>query len=641
MSRIVRLNVPKVEWRALQIEIGERNLVSIRIDVWLIEIISELIIQKINDGGNESTKHFNSIDDWFPSRKIIEEFFNSFPFSSMNIGRSENLFTIISARRSFEGEVWGEEKWDIRIKRGHFPPSPFRSTETGTWTKNNGRQQICLAWYLRQGWQLFNFQMGYTQPTKDVQISYVRALHNFLLNDHQMSAVAEFSQTELKNCVKTCLMQDIFIHRILLQEQNSPYNFIFSPELWYHKGISLNIDIIIDNYPCLDIKILLTILFSHQNCDILWEFCLIQTSLSTSPLVSKSKFCFEFCFLSRILSEFWYRSRILSETDMIIYTVPLSRYQNSAWNFAFPAEFCQNSDIWWEFCLIQTSLSTPSPCLQIKILLRILFSHQNFVRILIFYENFVWYRHDDRHLPLSWNQNSAWNFAFPPEFCLIQTLLSTSPLVLKSKFCFEFCFLSRILSEFWYRSRILSETDMIIYTSPCLDIKILLRILLFQQNFVRIVISQQNFACDFPSYCWSCGCDCWDCGSFRSYCGCDISFDCCSHYGCCSCCGCCKCHRCCGCRTYCCCCDYKIDKGSCRSWSLCQAKFCCDITILTKFWWKSKIPSRILILRQEDGVDNDVCIKQNSHQISEFWQNSAEKAKFQAEFWYRDKGRCR
>ena len=54
-------------------------------------------------------------------------------------------------------------------------------------------------------------------------------------------------------------------------------------------------------------------------------------------------------------------------------------------------------------------------CFAIKILLRILFSQQNFVRILISQQNFV--------------------------------SLSTPTLVSKSKFCLEFCF-SRILSEF-------------------------------------------------------------------------------------------------------------------------------------------------------------------------------------------------
>ena len=38
-------------------------------------------------------------------------------------------------------------------------------------------------------------------------------------------------------------------------------------------------------------------------------------------------------------------------------------------------------------------------------------------------------------------------------------------------------------------------------------------------------------------------------------------------------------------------------------------------------------------LETRGDVDNDVCIKQNSYRISQFGQNSAGKAKFQAEFW--------
>ena len=381
--------------------------------------------------------------------------------------------------------------------------------------------------------------------------------------------------------------------------------------------------------PCLQIKILLRILLFQQNFVgiVIWQqnFVWYRHDDQHRPLVSKSKFCFEFCSFSRILSELWYDSRILSETDIIIYTVPSSPNQNSASNFVFSAEFC----------LIQTWWSTPSPSLQIKILLRILFFQQNFVGIVIWQQNFVWYRHDDWHRPL----------------------------VSNSKFCFEFCSFSRILSELWYDSRILFDTDMMIDTFPCLQIKILLRILLFhqnfvriviwqqnfvwyrhddrhrplvsnskfcfqilffQQNFVRIVIWQQNFGCDFHSDCWNCGCDCCDCGSFRSYCGCDISFDCCSHYGCCSCCECCKCHRCCACRTYCCCCDYKIDKGSRRSSCLFQTKFCRHITILTKFCWENKIRSRILIPRQREVS----IIMSVSNKILLSYHNSAGKAKF-------------
>ena len=220
----------------------------------------------------------------------------------------------------------------------------------------------------------------------------------------------------------------------------------------------------IDNYPCLQIKILLRILFSQhnfvgilifyqnfvsyrhhslrlplsryqnsasnfafpaefcQNSDITAEFRFIQTSLSTSPLVSKSKFCFEFCFLRRILSELWYHTRILFYTDIIVYT-------------------CH--------------------CLHIKILLGILLLQQN--------------------------------SDITAEFRITQTSWSTSTVVSKSKFCLEFCFHSRILSEFWYHSRIFFHTDSIVYTSPYLDIKILLRILLFQQNFVTILIFYENF----------------------------------------------------------------------------------------------------------------------------------------------------
>ena len=142
------------------------------------------------------------------------------------------------------------------------------------------------------------------------------------------------------------------------------------------------------------------------------EFCknmINAVHFHTENSPSGTKFCLEFSFLSRILSE----------TDIIIYT---------------------------------------SPCLEIKILLRILLFQQNFVRILISQQNFVSNRHHCLHLPLSRNQNSASNFAFPAEFCqnsditaefrLKQTSLSTPPLVSKSKFCLEFCFPSRILSEF-------------------------------------------------------------------------------------------------------------------------------------------------------------------------------------------------
>ena len=131
-------------------------------------------------------------------------------------------------------------------------------------------------------------------------------------------------------------------------------------------------------------------------------------SLSTPILVSKSKFCLEFGFSNRNLLEFSYHSRILFH----YLHLPLFRNQNSAWNFAFPAEICQNSDIPAEFCFIIYT----HPCLVIKILLRILLFQQNFVRILISNQNFV--------------------------------SLSTPILFSKSKFCLEFCFSSRISSVF-------------------------------------------------------------------------------------------------------------------------------------------------------------------------------------------------
>ena len=122
---------------------------------------------------------------------------------------------------------------------------------------------------------------------------------------------------------------------------------------------------------------------------------------------------------------------------------PLLEIKSSALNFAFPAEFFENSDITAEFCFIIYTY----PSLEIKILLRILLFQQNFVRILICYENFVSYRHHYLHLPVSRNQNSAWNFAFPAEFCQNSDITA------------EFCF--------------------IIYTYPFLLIKILFRIFLF------------------------------------------------------------------------------------------------------------------------------------------------------------------
>ena len=169
--------------------------------------------------------------------------------------------------------------------------------------------------------------------------------------------------------------------------------------------ISLNTNIMIDTSRCLGIKILRRILFSQQN--------FVRILISQQNFVSN-------------------RHHYLH--------LPLSRYQNSASNFVFSAEFCQNSDITAEFCLNTDIIIYTFPCLQIKILLRILFFQQNFVsdidmmidsspcrltqtfmirhlplprnqnstvRILLFQQNFVSYRHDDRHLPLSRNQNSA------------------------------------------------------------------------------------------------------------------------------------------------------------------------------------------------------------------------------------------
>ena len=138
----------------------------------------------------------------------------------------------------------------------------------------------------------------------------------------------------------------------------------------------------------------------------------------------------------------------------------MSRNQNSAYNFGFPTEYCQNSEILREFGFIQTSLSTSTLVIKIKILLRTLLFQQNFVRILTSQQNFV--------------------------------PLSKPILVWKSKFCSQFCFSSRILSKFRYTTRILLHTDIIIYIYPCHQKQILLRTVLFQQISVRILISQQN-----------------------------------------------------------------------------------------------------------------------------------------------------
>ena len=54
--------------------------------------------------------------------------------------------------RSFQGEVWGEEKSHIRIDRAHLPPSPFRSRQTGTFngktTSETHTIGTCLAPHL-------------------------------------------------------------------------------------------------------------------------------------------------------------------------------------------------------------------------------------------------------------------------------------------------------------------------------------------------------------------------------------------------------------------------------------------------------------------------------------------------------------
>ena len=63
----------------------------------------------------------------------------------------------------------------------------------------------------------------------------------------------------------------------------------------------------------------------------------------------------------------------------------MSWNQNSAKNFVFAAEFCQNSDITAEFGFIIHTYS----CLEMKILRTTLFSQQNLVRILILQQNFV------------------------------------------------------------------------------------------------------------------------------------------------------------------------------------------------------------------------------------------------------------
>ena len=110
--------------------------------------------------------------------------------------------------------------------------------------------------------------------------------------------------------------------------------------------------------------------------------------------------------------KFCQNSDITAEFCFIIYSYPCFEIKILLKILHFAAEIFQNSNITAEFCFVIYTY----PCLVIKILLRILVFHQNFVRILISQQNFV--------------------------------SLSTPILVSKSKFCLEFCFSSRILSEF-------------------------------------------------------------------------------------------------------------------------------------------------------------------------------------------------
>ena len=161
------------------------------------------------------------------------------------------------------------------------------------------------------------------------------------------------------------------------RNQNSRSNFAFPSEFCQNFEIRWEFSLKQFTSPtpssCLRIKILVRILLSHQNfLTILIFFVNLVSNRSHrghDPLVSESKFSFEFCFSTRIFSQFSYSMGILSQTVIITDTVPLFRNQNSPSNFAFPSEFGHNSDILWEFCLKQISSPTPSPCLQIKILL--------------------------------------------------------------------------------------------------------------------------------------------------------------------------------------------------------------------------------------------------------------------------------
>ena len=183
----------------------------------------------------------------------------------------------------------------------------------------------------------------------------------------------------------------------LSRNQNSPSNFAFPSEfcqdfeiLWKFclKQLSSRTP-----FPCLGIKILLRILLRQQNfvriLRCYGNFVSNGYRHGHRSLVSESNFYFEFFFPSRIFSQFCNSMGILSETDHITETVPLSRNQNSPSNFAFPPEFSYNFEIRWEFCLNQLSSRTPFLWLGIKILLRILLFHQNFFIILRFYGNLV------------------------------------------------------------------------------------------------------------------------------------------------------------------------------------------------------------------------------------------------------------
>ena len=60
-----------------------------------------------------------------------------------------------------------------------------------------------------------------------------------------------------------------------------------------------------------------------------------------------------------------------------------------------------------------------------------------------------------------------------------------------------------------------------------------------------------------------------------------------------------------------------------------------------QFWFRDKRRCRNWCLETRVGVANDGCIKYNFAVISELWQNSAGKPKLEVKFRFRDKGRCR